>query len=486
MSQPPEKHHKHHPQPNQFMSSAVIALEDIQLQTAIDRATGNVNVKREAKMGELDDAEALRQQGRAGRLRGLHDLPELLEQAEAKIKAAGGEVLWAANGDEANQQVLEICHRHNIKRGVKSKSMVTEEIELVPYLEEHGITMIETDLGEYIVQVSKDRPSHIIMPVMHLTKESIRETLITHAGMKPVDTPEEMTVFARETLRREYIEADIGITGGNFIIAETGHIVTVTNEGNGRLTASAPPVHVAVVGIEKVIPTWEDFITLVQLLTRSATGQRMSVYVNVFCGPARPATDKTEADGDGPSAFYLILLDNGRSNIYASEYAEALACIRCGACLNACPVYQSVGGHSYGAVYPGPIGSIITPLLQGKENAAPLPFASSLCGACKQACPVDINIPDMLLMLRRDLEHVQEPVWKAGMKGFAFGFSHPLLYQTATKIGANALAPLPTTNDDEESVIEALPYPFNGWTDKRDFPSLASKSFRDWWRENRE
>jgi L-lactate dehydrogenase complex protein LldF len=473
-------HHK----PNEFLQSAVIALEDIQLKTAIDRATTNANQGRQAKMSELGDADALRQQGRGSRLRGLHDLPDLLEQAEGHITANGGTVLWAVDGAEANSHVLNICREHGLKRGVKSKSMVTEEIELLPFLKEHGIEMIETDLGEYIVQISDDHPSHIVMPVLHLTKEAVRERLMERANMPYAETPEEMTAFARDTLRRKYIQADFGMSGGNFIIAETGHVVTVTNEGNGRLSTGIPPVHIAVVGIEKVIPTWEDFLTLVQLLPRSATGQRLTVYVNTFSGPARNG-DKNGADPDGPRHFYLILLDNGRSGIYASQYAEALACIRCGACLNTCPVYQAVGGHTYGSVYQGPIGAIITPLLEGKENAVPLPFASSLCGACKQACPVDINIPDMLLMLRRDLEHKQDPVWRVGMKGYAFGFSHPLLYQVASKVAASALAPLPA-EDGGVPVIESLPYPFSGWTEKRDFPPLAQQSFREWWKQNRE
>lgn len=478
--------HKEALNPNKFMDSAVIALEDIQLKTAVTRATTNANTGRIAAMEELDRPEDLRQQGRAARLRGLHDLPDLLEQVEEKVTAAGGTVLWAVDGGEANRHMLNICRRHNVKRGVKAKSMVTEEIELVPFMEEHGIEMIETDLGEYIVQVSDDRPSHIIMPVMHHTKESIRDLLMDKADMPYAETPEEMTEFARQTLRNEYLTADIGISGANFIIAETGHIVTVTNEGNARLSTGIPRVHVAFVGIEKVIPTWEDFATLVQLLTRHGTGQRMTVYVNAMLAGSNGN------EGDGAEHFYLILLDNGRSDVYASEYAEALSCIRCGSCLNVCPVYQAVGGHAYGAVYPGPIGAVITPLLKGKENAVPLPFASSLCGACKQACPVDINIPDMLLMLRRDLEHEQEPVWQSGMKGFAFGMGHPLFYQVGQRT-ASIMSRLQTTlskdsktEGDETPMMKELPYPFNGWTDKRDFPAFAEQSFRDWWKNNRE
>lgn len=456
--------------PNLFQQAAVIAIEDIQLRTAIDRATGRANAGRETMMDETLDRAALRQQARAARLRGLHDLPDLLEAAEAAVQANGGTVLWALDGDEANRQIVEICRRHGLSRGVKSKSMVTEEINLVPALQAEGIAMLETDLGEYIVQISDDHPSHITMPVLHRTREAVRDILMEKAGMPYVETAEAMTAFAREQLRGDYLAADFGLTGGNFIIAETGHVVTVTNEGNARLTTSLPPVHIAVVGIEKVIPTWEDFITLVQLLTRSSTGQRMTVYINLINGPRKPE------DGDGATDFYLILLDNGRSGIYAGEYAEALSCIRCGACLNTCPVYQAVGGHAYGAVYPGPIGSVITPLLLGKEKAAPLPFASSLCGACKTACPVDIDIPEMLLKLRRDLRPQGGPVWAAAMGGFGLSFSHPLLYQAASVVGRRLM---------RDSASQRLPPPFNGWTDHRDFPPLAPQSFRDWWRQNR-
>jgi L-lactate dehydrogenase complex protein LldF len=311
----------------------------------------------------------------------------------------------------------------------------------------------------------------------------VRDLFVNKLNMPYTDEAAEMASFIRGRLRQEYIQADFGMSGGNFMIAETGTVVIVTNEGNGRLSTSVPPVHIAVVGIEKVIPTWEDFATLIQMLPRSATGQRLSVYVNGFSGPARPD------EPDGPEHFYLVLLDNGRSDIFNSEYAEALACIRCGACLNACPVYQNVGGHSYGWVYPGPIGAIITPLLKGKENAAPLPFASSLCGACKAACPVDINIPDMLLKLRRDLEHVQDPIWRVGMKAYQFGFSHPLLFEFGGKVAGLATEAagglLNREGAREDYPIGNLPYPVSGWTQNRDFPSFARQSFHDWWRANR-
>jgi L-lactate dehydrogenase complex protein LldF len=461
--------------PNDFVKSAKIAMKDEQLRTALGRTTANVRVAYDEVFAELEDERAIRQQGREAKLRALHDLPHLLERAEKKIIDNGGTVLWAIDGDEANQHVLDICSQHDLKHGVKAKSMVTEEIELLPMLEKHGIEVVETDLGEYIVQVSDDRPSHVVMPAMHLTKESIRDLLMDKADMPYAETAEEMTAFARDTLRDKYLQADFGMSGGNFLIAETGHLVIVTNEGNGRMSTGIPPVHIALVGIEKVIPTWEDFLTLLQLLTRAATGQRLSVYVNIMSAAARAD------DSDGPRHFYLILLDNGRSDIYDSEYAEALACIRCGACLNICPVFTKVGGHAYGGVYPGPIGSVITPLLNGKDNAHPLPFASSLCGACKEACPINIDLPDMLLKLRRDLQHKQKPVWKAMMKGFGIGFSNPTLYNAGGKFASKV-----ASGKGEQDMLKTLPYPLNGWTQNRDFPALAKQRFRDWWKENRD
>ncbi len=465
--------------PNHFPESAVIAIEDIRLQTALDRSTNNADGRRRKVMAELGEehAYALRQQGRAARLRALHDLPELLEEVEQKVTANGGHVLWAADADEANRHILDICRKHNLKRGVKSKSMVTEEIELLPVLEANGIKMTETDLGEYIIQLAGDHPSHIVMPMMHMTKEQVRELFMERLDMPYSNEVAAMTAHARKVLREEFLQADFGMSGGNFIIAETGTALIVTNEGNGRLSTGLPAVHIAVVGIEKIIPTWEDFATLIQLLPRSATGQRMSVYVNMFNGPAGTG------EPDGPEEFYLILLDNGRSEIYAGEYAESLACIRCGACANTCPVYKHVGGHAYGSVYNGPIGAVVTPLLQGKENAKYLPFASSLCGACKAACPVDIDIPTMLLKLRHDLESEQDAIWKLGLKGWGFANSHPLLFELGGKVASAATQAMTAMTGEDH--LEALPYPLNGWTEYRDFPPFAPRSFHDWWRENR-
>lgn len=459
-------------QSNNFIPAAAVAVRDAEMQTAVAFGTNIGFAKRQAAMfaDGREHGQTMRQQAAVIKRSALYQLPELLVQAEATMRANGIQVLWAVDAAEANQHVLEIAARHQALSVVKSKSMVTEEIGLNQALDTHGIDVLETDLGEYIVQLSGDTPSHIVVPIVHKTKESIRDTLIEKAGMPPTDDTAEMAHFARRRLREQFLQADMGISGGNFIIAETGSLALVTNEGNARLTTSLPRVHVALVGIEKVIATAEDYATLTQILPRSATGQALPVYTHLVNGPRR--ADET----DGPEHVYVILVDNGRSDIYASDYAEALACIRCGACLNACPVYRVTGGHAYGWVYPGPIGAIVTPLLSGLENASPLPYASSLCGLCKEVCPVDIDLPRMLLDLRRDLvaEGHTETVWNLGMKAWALGVNSP----TRFNLGGRMMAAM-----SNRFMPQRLPGPLAGWTDYRAAPSFARKSFRQLWRE---
>lgn len=461
----------------EFTHSAVVALADIQLQTALDRGTTRGVNNRIAAMGETTDAAALRHQARLARERALNRLPELLELLERNVTANGGHVLWARDAAELNQIVLELCRKHGVKRVTKGKSMVTEESALNHALEAHGIEINESDLGEYIIQLAGETPSHIVFPMLHKTREATAQLLHDRLGMPMTDRPEDMTRFVRGVMRQKYLEADMGISGVNFAIAETGTIATVENEGNNRLSTGAPRVHVAVMGIEKVIATWEDYALLVQLLSRSATGQRLSVYNNLMSGPRRPD------EPDGPEVFYLIIMDNGRARIFGSEYAESLACIRCGACLNACPVYQNIGGHAYGWVYPGPIGSIVSPLLLGPTNAPKLPYASSLCGACQSACPVEIAIPDLLLKLRRDLVQAGDPTlgWRIGMRLWRIGMRSPTLYRLGARLAALGTRLLA----GEEGRIRALPPPFNGWTASRDFPTFAGESFRARWRKRR-
>jgi L-lactate dehydrogenase complex protein LldF len=460
---------------NQFIENAAAALKNTTLQTALDRGTTHGLNGRISAMAEVTDATALREQGRAARMRALNALPDLLEKFEANITARGAQVLWATDAEECNRLVLEIAQKHDVRRIVKSKSMATEETGLNPVLEAAGLRVVETDLGEFIVQLAGDRPSHIIMPLMHRTQDEIRDLLVERLHMPYTDDPAQMTAFARAYLRQEFLSADMGITGANFLIAETGSAAIVTNEGNGRMCSSLPRVHVVVVGIEKVIDTVEDFGTLVQLLPRTGTGQRLSVYVHLMNGPARPE------DPDGPEFMYVILLDNGRSRIFNSSYAESLLCIRCGACLNVCPVYQNVGGHAYGWVYSGPIGAVLTPLMTGLPNAAPLPYASSLCGACKDACPVMVELPDMLLRLRGDLVSIEQtdPVLGMAIKGWARMMQSPRLYALggmAARVGTQVMA-------GREGAIHNLPGPLGNWTRYRDFPPFAPQSFHQLWRE---
>lgn len=456
---------------NNFVSLAEIAIHQPDLQDAVSHGTFNAYSKRQKAMFTEGDAhgEAMRQQAAEAKRRALRNLPDLLEQVEANLIANGFTVLWAIDADEANQLVLDIAKRHNVQTVTKSKSMLTEELHLNKVLEKSDLRVVETDLGEYIIQLNDEPPSHIVAPVIHKTKAEIRDIFVRELGMTPTDDAGEMVAFAREKLRADFIGADMGITGGNFLIAETGSIGLVMNEGNGRMVTTMPDVHVALIGIEKVVATVEDYATLTQVLPRSGTGQNLTVYTNIINGPRR------EDEVDGAEHVYVILVDNGRSDIYASKYTEALACIRCGACQNACPVYRNVGGHAYGAVYAGPIGAVITPLLNGLENASPLPNASSLCGACKQVCPVDIDLPRMLLDLRHDL--VEEGIgtfgWQQGLQAWAIGNSNATLFEMGGKVAKVG----------QKITGNHLPGVLGDWQKYRDFPDFAEKSFRQLWRE---
>ena len=462
-------------QSNQFIQLADIAIADPQIQAAVAKGTHNAVSSRLLAMFETSEehGEALRRQAAAIKRDCLNRLPELLEQTETNMRANGIVVLWAVDAAEARQHVLDIAKKHEVNNVAKSKSMVTEEIGLNDALQQNGITTIETDLGEYILQLNHEAPSHIVAPVIHKSKESIQKIFTDKIDMPATDDAAEMAHYVRDQIREDFLTAGMGISGANFLISETGTICLVTNEGNGSLVTSLPDVHVVVTGIEKIVPSVEDYALLTQLLPRSATGQKMTVYTNMINGPRR------EAESAGPEYVYVILVDNGRSEIYASEYAEALACIRCGACLNICPVYQATGGHSYGWVYPGPIGAIVTPLLSGLENASPLPYASTLCGACKQACPVEIDIPRMLLDLRRDLVSTGQSAatWNIGLKLWAYGMTSPSRYKLGDKavsIVTNAFHP------------DNLPGPLGGWTDYRTAPTFAKQPFHAWWSEQQE
>ncbi|MGB1288158.1 MAG: LutB/LldF family L-lactate oxidation iron-sulfur protein [Aggregatilineales bacterium] len=459
---------------NDFIAVSDIAVIDEQLQAAVIKGTTNATAGRERAMfvhGE-DHTLRIRQQAAEAKRRALRKLPDLLEQAETNMQANGINVLWANDADDVHQQLMQIVRKHHVKRIAKSKSMMTEEIGLNTLLEAQNLEVIETDLGEYIIQLNNEPPSHIIAPVLHRTKAEIRDIFVRELGMTPTDDAEEMVAFARQKLRDVFLDADMGISGGNFVIAETGTLGLVMNEGNGRMVTTLPRVHVAIIGIEKIVETVEDYALLTQVIARSGTGQNITVYTNIINAP------RQNNDEDGPDEVYVIFVDNGRSDIYATKYAEALACIRCGACLNVCPVYRATGGHAYGWVYSGPIGAVITPLYTGLENASPLPYASSLCGACKQACPVDIDLPRMLLDLRHDIVEAGEngTMWDMGLKSWAIANSSPRLFEMggkASQIGRNNFGG------------QDLPGVLGNWTKYREFPEFAPKTFRQLWRERK-
>jgi L-lactate dehydrogenase complex protein LldF len=385
------------PDKGRFKHDSERALANATLRRNYRSATQRVRGRRDERMAELTDLPALRRIGSAIKQSALARLPELLEQLEAQLTRRGVQVHWAETADEANRIVLEIARRRGITRVVKGKSMVSEEMELNPYLQRHGIEALEADLGEFIVQLAGQTPVHIVVPAIHMNRMEIARLFQTELGVPFTDNVQELTQIARRVLREKFQTAGMGLTGVNFAVAETGTLCLVENEGNGRMATSVPPVHVALMGIEKVVARLEDVAPLVRLLTRSATGQTVTSYFNWLSSPRRAG------ELDGPEEVHLVILDNGRSAIYADgALRETLQCIRCAACLNVCPVYQRIGGHAYGAPYMGPIGKILTPQLAGLDRAGHLAGASTLCGACYEACPVQIPIPDLLLRLRQE------------------------------------------------------------------------------------
>jgi L-lactate dehydrogenase complex protein LldF len=461
-----------------FYDRVESALHDQTLQTALGRATTRFVANRANALEALIDADGLRDQARAIRAKALSRLDELLERLADQITARGGQVCWADDGAAACRYIADLARDRGVKLIVKSKSMASEEIHLNHALEQAGLEVVETDLGEYIIQLAGETPSHIVAPSIHKTREQVSALFEQHLGMPPTDDIPTMTQAARRALRQRFMQADMGISGVNFGVADSGAVVLVTNEGNGRLTTTTPRIHVAVMGIERVVESLDDLGVLLQVLARSATGQRLSVYTTIIAGSAR------SGEPDGPEEFHLVLLDNGRSRILGGAYAEALLCIRCGACLNACPVYQSIGGHAYGGVYSGPIGAVLTPLLQPElPDVHKLPQASSLCGACQAACPVRIAIPDMLLRLRADAVAAgyAEPIERAAIAGWQATMLNPRLYRASGWLAARA-----TRLIGRKGRIRRLPPPLSVWTRKRDFPIFAAKSFHQLWEERSE
>ena len=463
-------------QPVTFLSRAERILGTDEA-AAVDRGMRLMTAMSEAAVDEFPIAKELRDRTRAIRLHALAHLDRLIAKFADQVAEAGGRVHFAGDADEANRIVAEILEDTGSELVVKAKSMVSEEIELNAHLEASGVEVVETDLGEFIVQLAGDTPSHIIAPVLHMTKESIGALFAEKLGVEETADPVRLNQIARDHLREIFLRADAGISGVNLAVAESGSIVVVTNEGNGRLTTTAPRVHIALMGMERIVSRWEDAAVVLEVLARSATGQRLSVYTNVITGPRRPG------DPDGPDELHVVILDNGRSDILAGDTAEILACIRCGACLNVCPVFRTVGGHAYGTVYSGPMGSIVTPGLQGMEPWWELPYASTLCGACEEVCPVGIQIPSMLLKLReRAASEGRLPGWlEKGMSRYARTAEDAGRWARAKRWASALSAPL-----SSRGWIRRAPGPARGWTQHRDLPRPAKESFGDWWRDNRE
>ena len=463
-----------------FPAAAHTALADTQLRRNLRKATTTIRDKRARVVAEVPDWPALRDAGRAVKDEVLRHLDGYLEQLEAAVTAAGGTMHWARDAAEANRIVVDIVGRTGAREVVKVKSMATQEIGLNEALAAAGVAAYETDLAELIVQLGDDRPSHILVPAIHRNRAEIREIFLKHMGDAPADLTDEpraLAEAARRHLRQKFLAARVAISGANFAVAETGSVVVVESEGNGRMCLTLPQTLVTVMGVEKVVPTWRDLEVFLQLLPRSSTGERMNPYTSVWTGVT---------PGDGPQEFHLVLLDNGRTRVLADTLGrQALRCIRCSACLNVCPVYERTGGHAYGSVYPGPIGAVLVPQLLGDDHdpqAAALPFASSLCGACYEVCPVQIDIPRLLVHLRARMVAAKgrrtPEAWAMAALGWVLADPGRLAaaQRVAGRVG-RVVAP--------RGRLGRLPGPLHGWTDARDAPVPPAESFRAWWGRTR-
>ncbi|WP_080875677.1 LutB/LldF family L-lactate oxidation iron-sulfur protein [Oceanobacillus timonensis] len=445
------------------------------MRQAVSSAQGRFRDGRLTQAEELGNWEDWRQLGSEIRSHTLENIDYYLYQLSEEVEKRGGNVFFAETAEEANEYIESVVKKKEAKKVVKTKSMVTEEIGLNQTLEQTGAEVVESDLGEWILQLDEDPPSHIVTPALHKNRQQIQDTFRGKKGYEQSDTPEELASFAREQLRQDFLSADVGITGCNFAIAESGSVTLVTNEGNAEMVTSLPDTQISVMGMERLVPTWEDMEVLVSLLTRAAVGQKLTSYITTITGA------RLEEEIDGPDDYHLVIVDNGRSKILGTEFQSALHCIRCAACINVCPVYRHVGGHAYNSIYPGPIGAVLTPLLDGYEDHKELPYASSLCAACTEACPVKIPLHEQLIRHREIIveEEKKSPVSeKIMMKGFAQWASNPAAYKLSTKVARTALKPW-----TKAEYVEHGPGPLKGWTDSRDFPAPGKQSFRSWWNQ---
>jgi L-lactate dehydrogenase complex protein LldF len=461
-----------------FRENVQRALQDPNLRKALDKARGKFIGARLKAAARLPEFEALRDRARDIKDDALANLDHYLERFEERVTERGGHVHWCADALEAREAILSICHEAKARTVTKGKTMVAEEIGLNPFLERSDIEPIETDLGEYIIQLAKQPPSHIIAPAVHMTKEQVSDLFLEHhtpLGMtRRLEEARELVDEARKVLRQKYFNAEVGITGANFLIAETGSGVIVTNEGNGDLTQTLPRVHVVLAGIEKIVPTLEDATTLLRVLARSATGQEFSAYTTFYTGPRRPG------DLDGPEEFHVVLVDNGRSSMLGTDFQPMLRCIRCGACLNHCPIYNAIGGHAYGWVYAGPMGKVLTPALIGLAEARDLPNACTLNGRCNEVCPVRIPLTDMIRHWREEEfdEGLTPRNYRWGLRVWSWFARRPGLYRLGANVGMRVLGAL----GRGKGRFRSLPLA-GGWTTSRDMPAPEGRTFLAQWRE---
>jgi len=450
-------------------------IDDPVMRKAIAGAQERIGANRQKMVEELGHWEAWRERASQIRNHVLDNLDAYLYQLSEKVTENGGHVFFAATKEEATQYILQVAQAKRAKKIVKSKSMVTEEIGMNHVLQQAGIEVIETDLAEYILQLDGDAPSHIVVPAIHKDRQQIRRVLHDRLGYDGPDTPEAMTRFIRQKIREDFLSADIGVTGCNFAVAETGSVCLVTNEGNARMCTTLPKTHIAVMGMERLAPTFEEVDVLITLLARSAVGARLTGYNTWLTGP------REAGNVDGPEEFHLVILDNGRSQVLGSAFRDVLRCIRCGACMNTCPAYRHIGSHGYGSIYPGPIGAVISPLLGGYRDFKDLPYACSLCTACDSVCPVQIPLSKLILRHRRVMaEQVMTPKAEPrAIKMFAYANSHPGLWKVGMVAGAQAAS----------WFIKGGKAPLNigaigDWTEARDLPEADGESFRSWFKKH--